>query len=66
MNVLVEVVRCKDCIHRPIVHNGIWPPNDDDETCPCICPNNYDYNYVPADNFFCARGEPNFSYHKGE
>lgn len=59
---VVEVVRCRDCKHRPIKGDGniVYAPNDingwDDETCPCICEDCY-YNWMPEDDFFCKRGE---------
>ena len=58
----VEVVRCKDCKHRPIKGDGniVYAPNDsdgwDDDTCPCLCEDCY-YNWMPEDDFFCKRGE---------
>ena len=55
---LVEVVRCKNCIHRPIkgeeddVRDITYPPENsrgyEDYTCPCL---NGD------DEWFCAEGE---------
>lgn len=58
----VEVVRCKDCKHRPIKGDGniVYAPNDidgwDDDTCPCLCDDCY-YNWMPEDDFFCGKGE---------
>jgi hypothetical protein len=57
-----EIVRCKDCKHRPIKGDGniVYAPNDingwDDETCPCLCEDCY-YNWMPEDDFFCGKGE---------
>ena len=52
-----EIVRCKDCKHRPIRKNGfVLPPNDDDEKCPFLC-DDYFYSRRPGDNFFCANAE---------
>jgi len=50
----VEVVRCKDCIHRPKGSN-----RDDlefpDEECPCQC-EDFWYNWKPADEWYCGNG----------
>ena len=57
-----EIVRCRDCKHRPIRGDGniVYAPNDingwDDETCPCLCEDCY-YNWMPEDDFFCGKGE---------
>ena len=52
-----EIVRCKDCKHRPIEKDGeIMPPKEDDWKCPCLC-DDYFYSWRPKDNFFCASGE---------
>lgn len=59
---VVEVVRCKDCKHRPVVDEGGTPhaPVIDgayrDETCPGLCLDSY-YNWMPKDDWFCALGE---------
>lgn len=61
---LVEIVRCKNCIHRPIkgeegVHDTD-PPKDsrgyEDNTCPCLC-DDYWYSWYPSDEWFCPEGE---------
>lgn len=52
----VEVVRCKDCKHKP---SGTGVNHDIeflDEICPCQC-EDYWYSWMPQDNFFCAWGE---------
>ena len=56
----VQVVRCKDCKHRPtktrdkdITGFAIEFP---DYHCPCQCEDPY-YNWFPDDNWFCAHGE---------
>lgn len=62
---LVEIVRCKNCIHRPIQGpNGIHdvdPPTDSrgyvDYTCPCLNEDDYWYSTYPSDEWFCAEGE---------
>ncbi len=57
----VEVVRCKDCIHRPVLcRTGIKPPKgameyDYDVTCPYLCDDPY-YNHMPNDDDFCSHG----------
>lgn len=50
-----EIVRCKDCKHRPIL--------DEDEElhfptykCPCQCEDYY-YSWMPKDDWFCGNGE---------
>lgn len=61
---VVEVVRCKDCIHRPIRYYGEKPDapylDEDcgyrDYTCPYLCDDDY-YNRMPADDWFCNHGE---------
>lgn len=52
-----EIIRCKDCKHRPIEKDGeIMPPKEDDWKCPCLC-DDYFYSWRPKDKFFCASGE---------
>lgn len=57
-----ELVRCKDCKHRPIdngVNHAITPKvgeDDWDYTCPCICYDEY-YSWYPPDDFYCGKGE---------
>ena len=63
---VVEVVRCKDCTHKPYVipakydisgkcvkYSYVTAP---DGVCPYICDDSW-YNRVPEDNFFCGFGE---------
>ena len=58
-----ELVRCKDCKHRPMKKdpNGndygfnLYSPTDA-EICPCIVGDNW-YSWTPKDNFYCAYGE---------
>lgn len=62
----VEVVRCKDCVHRPEAPNGatsgldVEAPRDEegwsDETCPYLCEDHW-YNTIPQDEWFCHHGE---------
>ena len=59
-----ELVRCKDCIHAPIlgIGNGFnieWPKIDglfEDSTCPYFCDDDY-YSIRPDPEWFCHRGE---------
>ena len=51
-----EVVRCKDCKHRP---DGTGANHDlefPDDRCPCQC-EDYWYSWKPDDNWFCGNGE---------
>lgn len=55
---LWELIRCKDCKHRPIGgheynHTLIFP----DERCPCNCFDDNWYSWMPNDNWFCGNGE---------
>lgn len=59
---MVEVVRCKDCIHRP---SRIYGAEDEregfnlefpDGWCPMQCEDGW-YNRMPRDDFFCGYGE---------
>lgn len=55
----VEVVRCKDCKHRPIDtggHNYGQDMEFPDEVCPCLVGDNW-YSWMPKDDWFCANGE---------
>lgn len=55
-----EIVHCKDCKHRPIkpedYENG-FDLEFPDGVCPCQCDDGW-YSWYPADNWFCADGEP--------
>ena len=56
----VPVIRCKDCIHRPIgdpCEHDVQPSKENDYRCPCLCEDDYWYSWVPADDWFCANGE---------
>jgi hypothetical protein len=53
-----EIIRCKDCKHRPYKSEdkqgfGVEFP---DEICPCQC-EDWWYNWRPDDDWFCANGE---------
>ena len=54
----VEVVRCKDCKHKPtgsgVNHDINFPKQD--YRCPCRC-EDYWYSWMPDDDWFCANGE---------
>ena len=54
---MVEVVRCKDCKHRPTgtgVNHDIEFP---DAICPCQCYEDYWYSWMPSDDWYCGNGE---------
>ena len=55
-----ELVRCKDCKHKPIdtVGKGYGEDLsfDDDYKCPCKCEDPF-YSWMPEDDWFCANGE---------
>lgn len=59
----VEVVRCKDCKHRPNKPDrasedalGGFDIEFPDGGCPCQCEDGY-YNWYPEDDWFCGNGE---------
>ena len=58
---VVEVVRCKDCIHRPFStepgETSGFAVEAPDYICPCHNPGDGYYSWVPNDDFFCANGE---------
>lgn len=63
---VVEVVRCRDCVHRPEAAPGVMygvdveAPRDEegwhDDTCPYLCGDPW-YNVMPHDEWFCHHGE---------
>lgn len=59
---VVEVVRCKDCIHRPSRIHGAEDEREGlnlefpDDWCPMQCEDGW-YNRMPRDDFFCGYGE---------
>ena len=63
----VEVVRCKDCKHRPVmVWSKVYDDFDvlapevdgkEDWRCPCLVEDDPYYSWSPNDNWFCASGE---------
>ena len=62
--VSVDLVRCKDCKHRPIKEdaNGenygfnLIEPTEGDERCPCLVSDGW-YSWMPKDDFYCSYGE---------
>ena len=52
----IDVVKCKDCKHKPsgtgVNHDVEFP----DDICPCQC-EDFWYSWIPKDDFFCAFGE---------
>ena len=54
----VELVRCRDCIHKPtgsgVNHDIEFPEGD--YKCPCQC-SDYWYSWMPKDDWFCGNGE---------
>lgn len=58
----LEVVRCKDCKHRPTateadknIYTG-FSVEFPDGICPCQCEDGW-YNWYPEDNFYCGKAE---------
>lgn len=52
----VEVVRCKDCKHKPSGTGANHDLEFPDDVCPCQCAD-YWYSWKPNDYWFCADGE---------
>ena len=58
-----QIVRCKDCKHRPKEPNwetyesGFDIEFPEGSKCPCRCSNDEWYSWYPEDNWFCADGE---------
>ena len=52
----IEVVRCKDCIHKPTGTRNKHDMEFPDDICPCQC-EDYWYSWMPDDDWFCANGE---------
>lgn len=51
-----DIVRCKDCKHRPKkVEDSRWLEFPD-YTCVCQCDDPW-YEWMPDDDFYCAYGE---------
>lgn len=58
-----EIIRCKDCIHKPWYSYPDDPIENDgfdiifpDSVCPCQCDDGW-YNWMPKDDFYCKRAE---------
>lgn len=54
-----ELVRCKDCKHKPTgsgVNHDIEFP-DQDYKCPCRCAEDFWYSRMSDDDWFCGNGE---------
>lgn len=60
---LTELVRCKDCKHKP---NGYtdddvlrYPnfPHEENNPCPCQVYEDEWYSWIPNDDFYCSFGE---------
>lgn len=51
-----EIIRCKDCKHKPsgnvAEHDIIFP----DDKCPCLC-EDYWYSWIPRDDWYCGNAE---------
>ena len=58
-----ELVRCKDCKHRPKEPNyktyesGFDIEFPEGSKCPCRCSGDGFYSWYPEDDWFCADGE---------
>ena len=60
----IELVRCKECKHRPIKEDAdgkdygfnLIEPTEGDERCPCLVSDGW-YSWMPNDNFYCGFGE---------
>ena len=59
----VQVVRCKDCKHRPkepdfkSFENGFDIEFPEGSKCPCQCSGDKYYSWYPEDDWYCAEGE---------
>lgn len=61
---VAELVRCKECKHRPIKEDpdgedygfNLIEPNDEDDRCPCLVDDGW-YSWLPNDDFYCGYGE---------
>lgn len=59
-----EIVRCKDCKHKPHTSDKYDYDNGDcgfeiifpDYRCPCRCDDEY-YNHIPDDDWYCGNAE---------
>lgn len=57
---LTELIRCKDCIHKPTITADDYENGFDiefpDFRCPCRCEDGW-YKWIPEDDWFCGNGE---------
>jgi len=51
-----EIIRCKDCKHKPNVRGVNHDISFPDEVCPCQC-EDYWYSWMPKDDWYCANAE---------
>ena len=59
-----EIIRCKDCKHKPHTSDKYDYDNHDcgfeiifpDYRCPCQCDDGY-YNHIPDDDWYCGNAE---------
>lgn len=59
----IDIVRCKECRHRPVKEDAegkdygfnIIAPNEA-ERCPCLVDDGW-YSWMPEDDFYCGYGE---------
>lgn len=52
----VQVIRCKDCKHKPSGTGANHDLEFPDSVCPCQC-EDYWYSWKPKDDWFCGNGE---------
>ena len=59
-----ELVRCKDCKHRPVLdgeypgcYNNGFDLKFPDSICPCRCEDDEYYSWRPSDGWYCPKGE---------
>lgn len=60
-NDVIEVVRCKNCIHRPEKPDGFtgdgYELDFPDSVCPCRAEEDEYYSWYPEDDWYCKGGE---------
>ncbi len=58
-NVIGELIRCKDCKHRPYQDGcgNVVPVEKECSPCPCVVDDDWYYNYIPKGDWYCANGE---------
>ena len=59
LEVIGELIRCKDCKHRPTIDGEYLDGFDiifPDRRCPCQCDDGW-YNWMPKDDWYCGNGE---------